>query len=314
MTELTLDFQNGAGYFSTKPTKVELIPVNSYKIHYEIHGNGPKKILFITGLMASMAGWEPIVHHFADLRGDEYSCLLIENRGFGFSTGNFGRFTTQGMAEDAAAVLEHAGWNQPRSVHLAGISMGGMISQELALLLPDRFKSLSLLATCAKHVSPKNESPAALRTIRSMFLNEHERLDNLFYTLFSDEEWMKSKPERFDYESNYDKFMKTIPAQMKKRPAVGLTTFIGQGTGVLTHHVKEDRLAKLGEHIPNVVAMTGTADRLIDPSCTEHLAKHIGAKAAYFEGKGHGLPSESFTETLQEMLEVIHAGETRWAT
>ena len=38
----------------------------------------------------------------------------------------------QAMAQDALALLDRLGWVEPRSVHLVGLSMGGMITQELA--------------------------------------------------------------------------------------------------------------------------------------------------------------------------------------
>lgn len=41
------------------------------------------------------------------------------------------RYTTSEMARDVIELLDHVGWTEDRSVHVVGISMGGMISQEL---------------------------------------------------------------------------------------------------------------------------------------------------------------------------------------
>ena len=41
------------------------------------------------------------------------------------------RYTTSEMAKDVAELLNHVGWQDSRSIHVVGISMGGMISQEL---------------------------------------------------------------------------------------------------------------------------------------------------------------------------------------
>jgi pimeloyl-ACP methyl ester carboxylesterase len=50
------------------------------------------------------------------------------------------------MAKDALALINHLQWNQ---CHVVGISMGGMIALELALIAPEKILSLTLLATHA---------------------------------------------------------------------------------------------------------------------------------------------------------------------
>lgn len=46
------------------------------------------------------------------------------------------RYTTSEMARDVIELLDHVGWTEDRSVHVVGISMGGMISQELVRINP----------------------------------------------------------------------------------------------------------------------------------------------------------------------------------
>jgi len=38
-------------------------------------------------------------------------------------------FRTSGMAEDAIVLLDYISWTEPKSVHVVGISLGGMIAQ-----------------------------------------------------------------------------------------------------------------------------------------------------------------------------------------
>lgn len=56
------------------------------------------------------------------------------------------------MAIDALELLDHFGWKE--NVHLVGISMGGMISLEMADAEPTRFQSLTLTSTTSKRNIP----------------------------------------------------------------------------------------------------------------------------------------------------------------
>ena len=62
---------------------------------------------------------------------------MFDNRGMGESDKPLLRYTTSEMAKDVVELLDHVGWTQERNVHVVGISMGGMISQELVRLAID---------------------------------------------------------------------------------------------------------------------------------------------------------------------------------
>lgn len=63
------------------------------------------------------------------------------------------RYSTSEMAKDVLELLEYLKWTEKRQLHIVGISMGGMISQELALMIPERIASLSLVSTAARLVN-----------------------------------------------------------------------------------------------------------------------------------------------------------------
>jgi 3-oxoadipate enol-lactonase len=73
--------------------------------------------------------------------------IRVDNRGAGL-TGDVpgGPYTVETMAGDCLAVLDAAGVERAQVV---GISMGGLISQEMALTSPERLVSLCLVATHA---------------------------------------------------------------------------------------------------------------------------------------------------------------------
>ena len=79
--------------------------------------------------------------------------MIVDNRGMGDSDKPLMRYSTSEMARDIIEVLEHLGWvSSPatRQLHLAGVSLGGMIAQELACLIPDSLSSLTLICTAAR--------------------------------------------------------------------------------------------------------------------------------------------------------------------
>jgi pimeloyl-ACP methyl ester carboxylesterase len=106
------------------------------------------------GLGSLKSAWQRQTLYFGHEHGDKYSVLVVDNRGMGDSDKPLMRYSTSDMARDLLEVLEHLGWvSSPpttRQLHLAGISLGGMIAQELACLIPEALSSLTLICTAAR--------------------------------------------------------------------------------------------------------------------------------------------------------------------
>lgn len=95
----------------------------------------------IQGMSGTHVSWgEPFL---SPLR-ESFDVIAFDNRGIGFSAPVDGPFTILEMAEDAAGVMDELGIE---SAHVVGISMGGMIAQDLALAHPERLRSLTLGCT-----------------------------------------------------------------------------------------------------------------------------------------------------------------------
>jgi pimeloyl-ACP methyl ester carboxylesterase len=293
-------------WFKSDPVDYGFATAKDYKIHYEVHGTGEEKIAFVMGMTASMGGWAPILQHFVD----QYQCLVFDNRGYGLSTtGSFQRYKTSELAQDAIAVLNHIKWLDNKSIHLVGISMGGMISQHISLLIPERFKSLTLLATCASHRPPPSNPFISLQVLRPRF-NKDERIRFLMSILFSDDNWLQAFNPRYpEFSSNFDRMYDIISKRLAAPNNSGLKTIIGQGLAVKTHHVSVSQLKQIKQSIPKILCMTGLKDVMIDPACTEHLGTHLEAKTVLLPEKGHGLPSEAEVEIVRELKELFETGK-----
>jgi pimeloyl-ACP methyl ester carboxylesterase len=110
------------------------------ELHYERAGPG-EPLLLIQGMSGTHVAWgEPFL---GPLR-EHFDVTAFDNRGIGLSAPVDGPFTIAEMAEDTAALMGELGLE---SAHVVGISMGGMIAQELALAHPERLRSLTLGCT-----------------------------------------------------------------------------------------------------------------------------------------------------------------------
>jgi pimeloyl-ACP methyl ester carboxylesterase len=118
-------------------------------LHYTLCGDG-EPVLLIQGVGVHGDGWAPQVEALAP----RYRCVTFDNRGMGQSQPLCGPITVEQMAEDALAVLDAAGADQP--AHVVGHSLGGCVALLLALEQRGRVRSLSLLCTFAsgKHAAP----------------------------------------------------------------------------------------------------------------------------------------------------------------
>ncbi len=109
------------------------------EIYFERAGEGPP-VLLVMGLGMNATGWWRTVGVLAR----EFTVLSFDNRGAGRSGRPAGPYSVAQMADDAVAVLDAAGVD---SAHVYGVSLGGMIAQEIALRHPQRVLRLILAAT-----------------------------------------------------------------------------------------------------------------------------------------------------------------------
>lgn len=109
------------------------------KVYYESHGQGDALIL-IRGLGSNADHWYP---QLPDLSG-HFRVITFDNRGIARSSDPGGAFTIKDMAEDTIGLMDALGIKQ---AHVLGVSMGGMIAQEMAIAHPQRVRSLILVVT-----------------------------------------------------------------------------------------------------------------------------------------------------------------------
>ena len=115
-------------------------------------------ILLINGLGSQMTRWPEAFCDLLTARG--YQAVRMDNRDTGLSSWPTERYTLADMARDSMAVLDAAGI---RRAHIAGVSMGGMIVQRIAIDHPDRVLSMtSIMSAPSGNVVATPEAMAVI--------------------------------------------------------------------------------------------------------------------------------------------------------
>jgi len=116
------------------------LEVPGAEINYEISGSG-EPLLMIRGVGSHLGWWNS---DFKAALQDRFSLVLYDHRGTGGSVHKDGEYTIPLIADDAATLLQGLGIEK---AHIFGISLGGMVAQEIVLRHPQVVKTLVLGCT-----------------------------------------------------------------------------------------------------------------------------------------------------------------------
>jgi 3-oxoadipate enol-lactonase len=123
-------------------SRTRYAPSGGLRIAYELRGTMSRRpwLVLIQGMGFDRLGWEPVL---GKLR-QRFRLVLVDNRGTGCSDRPAGSFGVADMADDVIAVLDAAGI---RRAHVMGVSLGGMVAQEVTITHPERVDGLVLACT-----------------------------------------------------------------------------------------------------------------------------------------------------------------------
>ena len=134
--------------------------VNNARIAYRLDGPaGAPVVMLSNSLMSTHAMWDPQI----DALLGRYRVLRYDTRGHGQSETTPGPYTIELLTDDAAALIDATGVGP---VHFVGLSMGGMIGQQLGARHPDKVLSLSLCDT-ASEMPPRDVWETRFATARA---------------------------------------------------------------------------------------------------------------------------------------------------
>lgn len=116
------------------------LKVGDIRIYYEIHGQG-EPLLLIMGLGGHILDWGWVL---PQQLAQYYQVIMFDNRGAGRSQQPSGSYSIAQMAWDTSSLMDCL---EVERAHIFGVSMGGMIAQQLAIDQPQRVTKLVLGCT-----------------------------------------------------------------------------------------------------------------------------------------------------------------------
>jgi 3-oxoadipate enol-lactonase len=258
------------------------IEANGQTLYYEVHGEGDP-LLCVMGLSADTVAWALQLPAFSA----SHRTVIFDNRDVGRSSVADGPYEIADMARDTLALAEAL---ELDSFHLLGVSMGGAISQELALAAPGRVRTLTLAVTFpAGGAWARKLSEVWGKRVRK--LSREERVDELMLLNFS---------ERFFEDEGSAAWMRNMMlGNPHPQPA---EAFIRQ-LDASGRHDARDRLRSL--HLPTHV-IGCEFDLLVPVWKSRELAELIpGAKLTVLPAAPHGANVERAEQFNKAVLDFI---------
>lgn len=251
------------------------------ELHYLRAGEG-EPMLLIQGMSATHLTWG---RPFLEELERSFDTIVFDNRGMGLSGPAELPFTTADMAGDTVALLDALGIE---SAHVVGISMGGMIAQELALAHPERIRTLTLGATYCGGPEGSLMAPEDLQMLATAYASgEREQVFRAMWEI------NLSPTFRAD-DSRFAPFAEMGSALPAPQPVVL------QQMRACAEHKTSERLNRIS--VPTLV-IHGDEDRLLGYNNGREIAALIPAPLETLEGVGHML----WWEQPQRSAELIGA-------
>lgn len=270
-------------------------------LEFEVLDEGPREgqpLLMIMGLGMQLTAWpEGFVKQLHE-RG--FRTIRFDNRDIGLSSAlddhglpNLGlaamlyalhlptpqpAYMLSDMAQDALGLLDAL---QVREFHVLGASMGGMIAQHVALLAPERVKSLTLMMTS----SGARRLPGPSMKVRAVLLSRPARPDDADSVI--------------DHLQSIFRLIGSpafppTPEELRSRVAANVKrSYRPRGVArQLAAVVADSQRAKLVSQIRRPTHIIhGSADPLVPPAAAPDLQRRIaGSTLDLVEGMGHDLP------------------------
>jgi len=256
------------------------VKVKDINIYYEVLGRG-FPLIMIMGLSANVDWWNPrMIHELLK----KYQLVIFDNRGAGRTDVSNRGYTIKSFAEDTAGLMGALGISR---AHILGVSMGGMIAQELALNFPEKVEKLILCSTSCgdrRSVLPSQDVLGTLMAGGRVL--SPEEIARMTIPLVFTEDFVKKNPDLLEFS-----------IQQILRAPISKEVFMNQLNAIAQFDTC-DRLPQI--RAPTLV-LHGKRDILVPPENAATLAEAIpNATLFYLKNSAHGL-----VEDMEKAIDVI---------
>lgn len=263
--------------------------IGGVKIHYNETGEG-EPLLLIMGYGMPGDAWLGSVPFLQGFRA-----IYYDNRGTGESDTPDGPYTIERMADDAAGLLDHLGIAR---AHVYGVSMGGMIAQELVLRHPAKVAALVLGCTmCGGEHSTMGDPQvidALIDVVESMGKGDPAAWVDRQLPLLFTPEWIAENPAIRDLFIMMAPMLPPTPPETAHNAMAGLFGWSAY-----------DRLPQI--KAPTLI-VHGDRDVIIPVENATVIAQRIpGARLHIVEGAGHGYPAQDPVGVHQLVTDFLRA-------
>ncbi|HVN29913.1 MAG TPA: alpha/beta hydrolase [Candidatus Binataceae bacterium] len=264
------------------------IKAGSIEINYDTWGNG-EPLLLIMGFGMPGIAWLPSLPMLAG-----FKCIYFDNRGTGLSDKPEGVYTVEQMADDTSNLLNAL--NIPRA-KVFGVSMGGMIAQELTLRHPEQVERLVLGCTTPGGPDAKMASPeVGMQLVEGtkLMASDPSRAFDIILPLLYPEEFHRAHPEIKQMMLAGMSMMPMTPSESVDRTIAGIMTFNAW-----------DRLGQI--KCPTLI-VHGEKDLLIPPENARLLKSRIPqAEVFMIPEAGHAFQAADPIGIHQRIVQFLSA-------
>ncbi len=248
-------------------------PIKNGHIEYYRFGSG-HPIILITGYVTDVSSWN---REFLLTLAEQHQVIVLNNRNVGRSSVKPSHYESQDLANDIYQLIQALGLKKPA---ILGISMGGMIAQQLAVLHPDKIGQLILINTA---IAGKEAVHPSAKIKNKMFAMPKNKLERFMVAveIFFPASWRM----RMAYALAMERFQ---PQNYKEIDAIAI---MSQQRGLVMQWIKDNatakKIAKL--NLP-VLILNGEADVVIPPINSVILARNIPhAQLTRWKEGGHAM-------------------------